>query len=154
MTSSITPIYLYKCIVPCPKTKLSIKNPIIIWETTINVKVFDTPNPGIALTVKYITRPPSTPPINNLGFICPILNNDFKSPVSKILIKKNIDPTIKLINVATNAVVLFPNSPFTNASKAVDPPANIANNIAPIFDILPLLRPIMLFINFMILSIY
>ena len=44
--------------------------------------------------------------------------------------KKNMVPTTKLINVATNAVVFFPSSPFIKASKDVDTPANVANIIA------------------------
>jgi hypothetical protein len=91
--------------------------------------VFDTPNPGIAFTVKYIINPPNTPPNSNLGFILPILINDFISPITIILIKKNTQPTSKLIKVALIADVFLPSSPFIKASNAVDIPANIANII-------------------------
>ena len=59
-------MYLYKCMVSCPKITLSIKNPTKTWDTSVNISVFDTPKFGIAFTVKYIIRPPNTPPNNNL----------------------------------------------------------------------------------------
>ncbi len=42
------------------------KNPTKTWDTRVNISVFDTPKFGIAFTVKYIIRPPNTPPNNNL----------------------------------------------------------------------------------------
>ena len=55
-----------------------------------------------------------------------------------MFIKKNIVPTTKLINVATNAVVFFPSSPFINASSAVDTPAKVAKYYRKyIFHIIP-----------------
>ena len=69
-----------------------------------------------------------------------------------IFIKKNIVPTTKLINVATNAVVFFPSSPFIKASNDVETPANVANIIANIFFILSLQTYKL--INFMIQAIY
>ena len=51
------------------------------------------------------------------------------SPVTIILIKKNTQPTSKLIKVALIADVFLPSSPFIKASNAVDVPANIANII-------------------------
>ena len=134
----MAPIYLYKCIVCSFSIDTSIKKPSKICDTTISVNVLDTPSPGIAFTVKYIINPPNIPPNNNLGFIDQTFVNDFMSPVNIILIKKNIEPTPKLINVALNADVLFPNSPFINASSAVDPPASIANTIdASFVNLLP-----------------
>ena len=128
------PINLYRCISWVFNIKISIANPKIIWDITIIVNVFDNPKWATALTVKNIIHPPNIPPNKNFGVILSSVKNALISPVINIVIKKNIDPTTKLKNVAIIGVVCSPNSPFTNASNVVDIPASTANNIAIIFS--------------------
>lgn len=93
---------------------------------TINVNVLESPKFATDFTVKYTINPPNIPPINNIGFTLLILVKDFKS-LDITIKKRNInDPTNKLINVATSAVVFFSSSLFINASNDVQMPANIA----------------------------
>ena len=128
------PINLYRCISWVFNIKISITNPKIIWDITIIVNVFDNPKWATALTVKNIIHPPNIPPNKNFGVILSSVKNALISPVINIVIKKNIDPTTKLKNVAIIGVVCSPNSPFTKASNVVDIPASTANNIAIIFS--------------------